>query len=168
MRSIFNGILITTITMTFAIWILSSVILKTTQKSKSSSSVNSESITGKIRNGTNSMSHVKSNTSSSSYAQAPRRTYSRGRKTEFQKISSPFGAKLNLRANPNPFAPKLSLRGRKSQEWGRKRKTETQQIQEHYQQTNSSTNSSSKNTSSSPIISGYQNYVDILNEQMKD
>jgi len=166
MRSILNGILLSTITMTFATWFLSSAILKTIQKDNSSSSISSESITNKIQNDKDNIPYVKSSSSTSSYKKTSKRTYYRGRKTQFKKTSNPFGAKLNLRANPNPFDPKLSLRGRRSPEWGRKCKSKTLQQQKQYQQTNTQVNSNNK--SSSQIVSGYQNYIDILNEQMKD
>lgn len=163
MRSLLTGMLIGTVTMVFATWFLSSTILKTIQSSKSSvSSVSSESLSKKIN--PDKDSYTKSKPAMYNYKNSPQSYSSWGGSTSFKKTSSPFGAKLNIRGPANPFAPKLSLRGRRSQEWGRKRKTEIYQAQKQDQQTNTS----SKSTSSSPIISGYQNYIDILNEQMKD
>ena len=163
MRSLLTGMLIATVSMVFTTWFLSNAILKTTQSGKSSlSAVNNESVTDKIKSDKDS--YTRSRSSVHSYANAPQSYSSWGGSTRFKKTSSPFGAKLNIRGPANPFAPKLSLRGRRSQEWGRERKTETYQAQKQDQQTNTS----SKSTSSSPIISGYQNYIDILNEQMKE
>lgn len=163
MRSLLTGMLIGTVTMVFAAWFLSSAILKTIQSSKSSvSSLKSESITENVK--PDKDSYTKSKPAIYNYKNASQGYSFWGGSTRFKKTSSPFGSKLNIKSSANPFAPKLSLRGRRSQEWGRKRKTETYQAKKQEQQTNTS----SKSTSSSPIISGYQNYIDILNEHMKD
>ncbi len=157
MRSLMTGMLISMITMFFATWFLSNSILKTIQKDKSVSSEKNESLTEKIKYGQDNKS-----SSVASYTRSP----SRDGITRFQKpVAHPFGAKLNLRDNSNPFAPKLSLR--RPHSWSFKRKTEPPRQEKQYQQSDSSPKTSS-NKSSSPIISGYQNYIDILNEQMKD
>jgi len=163
MRSILNGLIIATVTMFFATWFLSNIILKYMQKSKSSSFVNNESITEKTKYGKEGMAYS-TKPSTASYARTPRQTYSRSGSgaVRFRKTSNPFGKKLNIRDSSNPFAPKLSLRGSAWGQVDRKRKTE------YKQQEQSQTNTSSTSKSSNPVISGYQNYVDILNEQMKD
>jgi len=171
MRSILNGMIIAMLTMVFATWFLSTVILKYIKQSKSSSSVNNESITEKIKYSKDSMAYSKK-PSVASYSRAPRQTYSRSGSgaIKFRKTSNPFGKKLSIRDRSNPFAPKLSLRGSAWDQVDRKRKTEyKQQYQEQEQeQEQSQTNTSSTNKSSNPVISGYQNYVNMLNEQMKD
>lgn len=148
--------------MFFATWFLSSTILKTISKIKPSSSGSNESLEQKIKYGKDSMYDSKESPSVSSYTRSPRRNYSRDGVVRFRKISNPFGPKLNLRDNSNPFAPKLNLR--RPHSWSHKRRRESIPQQKQYQKTNTSTSTKS----SSPIISGYQNYVDLLNEQMKD
>ena len=175
MRSILNGMIIAMITMFFATWFLSSTILKNIQASKSSSSsyVNNESISKKIRYGQDSMAESTSTPSIKSYARSPRRTYSGSGAVRFKKTSNPFGPKLKLKYNRNPFAPKLSLR-RPAWHQGDRRESELNQQQQQYQQTQKQqtqkqqSTTPSKSISSSPIIGGYQNYVNLLNEQMKD
>ena len=162
MRSLMTGMLISMITMFFATWFLSSTILKTISKIKPSSSGNNESLEEKIKYGKDSMSDSKGSLSVSSYARSKGRTYSRDGVVRFQKTSNPFGTKLNLRDNSNPFAPKLNLRRPHSWSHGPGRESIPQQKQ--YPKTNTSTSTKS----SSQIISGYQNYVDLLNDQMKD
>jgi hypothetical protein len=159
MRSFVTGIFLSTITMVFATWFLSSAILKTIQKSKTSSCANSESVAEKIQ--PHNKASYGSNTSSI-YEKSSGRSSSRRGKTRFQKISNPFGTKLSIRNRANSFAPKLSLR--RSHSWRHRRKRETYPQEKQYQQTKTS----SKSTSSSPIISEYQNYIDMLNNQMKD
>jgi len=164
MRSMMTGMLICMIGIFFATWFFSSVVLKVIKNSKSlSSSVNSESIIDKINSNDDSMSYTKNGASVSSYARAPRQTrYSR---------TSPFGSKLNLRSNPHPFGPKLDL-GRNPHPFGPKldlrnpMRRNTKQYSETKQKAESSQQQSG--TSTSKIISGYQNYIDVLNEQMKD
>jgi len=149
--------------MVFATWFLSSMILKSIQKSKTSFSVNNKSITEKIKYGNDSMSYAKE---SPSIARIPGRTYTPSGAVSFQKPSSnPFGAKLNFKDNSNPFDPKLNLR--RSHSWRFKRERETYQQENQYQQSNSSQKTGSSK-SSSPVISAYQDYIDILNDQMKD
>lgn len=147
--------------MFFATWFLSSTILKTISQSQASSSVNNESLAEKMKYGNDSMPYSKESSSISS-SRSSRKTYSRDGVVRFQKTSNPFGAKLNLKDNSTPFAPKLNLR--RSHSWSHRRRTERPPQQKQYQQTNTSTSKKS----SSPIISGYQNYVDLLNDQMKD
>ena len=162
MRSLMAGMIISMITMFFATWFLSSTILKTISKIKPSSSGNNESLEQKIKYGKDSMSHSKESPPISSYTRGTGRNYSRDGVVRFQKTSNPFGTKLNLRDNSNPFAPKLNLRRKHS--WSHRPRRESIPQQKQYQKTDSSTSTKS----SSPIISGYQNYVDLLNEQMKD
>jgi hypothetical protein len=168
MRSILNGILISTIIMILSTWFVSSTIVKILQGSKSSSAAvdSDESITEKIKYGKDSISYTKEKPTVYNYARKPRRTYYGSGAVKFQKTSNPFGSKLRIKGNPNPFSPKLSLRRPPWYRNDRRSKPETYQEQNKEQQNN--TPSSSKNKSSSPIISGYQNYVDMLNKQMED
>ena len=161
MRSIMTGILISMITMFFSTWFLSSAVLKTLQTGKFVSSGKSESLTEKIKYGRDSKSP-----SVSGYSRSSGRSYTRSGAIRFKKPGgSPFGEKLNLKDNSKPFAPKLSLR--RPHSWRFERKEEDYQQKKRYQQTDD-TRSTDSEKSSSPIISGYQNYIDILNEQMKD
>ncbi len=161
MRSIMNGMLISMITMFFSTWFLSNAILKNTRTGKSASSEKNESLTEKIKYGRDS-----GNSSIRSYTRKPRRSYTRSGAIRFEKPGgSPFGAKLNLKDNSKPFAPRLSLR--RPHSWRFEQEKESYQQKKQYQQTDNS-QKNDLHKSSSPIISGYQNYIDILNDQMKD
>lgn len=147
--------------MFFSTWFLSSAILKTIQHGKAVSPEKSESLKEKVKYGQNSGS-----SSVAAYVSSPRSGYTRSGAVSFKNSGgSPFGKKLNLRDNSRPFDPKLSLR--RPHSWRFERKDEVPAAKKTYQQMDSSQNSSS-GKSSSPIISGYQNYIDILNDQMKD
>jgi hypothetical protein len=160
-----TGMLISMVTMFFSTWFMSSAILKTVQSGKAVSSEKNETLTEKIKYGKDSGS-----SSITGYARSPgrsyTRTYTRSGAISFKKTGgSPFGSKLNLKDNSNPFAPKLSLR--RPHSWRFERKEENYQQKKQYRQSENTQNTNSKK-SSSPIISGYQNYIDILNDQMKD
>lgn len=152
MRSVLNGMLVSTIVLFTAMWFLSNSILKQIKSPEISAFLNSK----KTQHRKNSTQQAPDNTSS-------QRSYRR-QKNYRSRSSSPFGPRLSLRESSNPFAPKLSLRARKFPKWNRKRKAVTYQEQ----QADNQEDMDLKDLSVSGMITNFKSYLDLLNNQMKD
>ena len=163
MHSLLTGMLISMITVFFAMWFLSSSILKQLQASGTSSLVQNYRKTQQTSEARYSAADNRS-TGGDSYAQSdaqwngPYRTRASG---------SPFGPKLSLKQTSNPFSPKLSLRGRTSPQWGRERKPETRRKQSK-PDASAQKKTDYSNMNASEIISSFKDYVDLLNDISKE